>query len=223
MTDRVALVTGVSRGIGAALAEDLRGRGYRVYGCATHSQWPEGVQGFVCDVSDDAAVAAMLAQLASRESRLDLLINNAGLLGPRVEVEHIEPAQWRRVFEVNADGPFHVTRHALPLLRAARGCVVNISSSVGRTGRGGWGAYACSKHALEGLTDVLADELADDGIRVVSINPGGTATEMRADAFPDEDPDSLPTASEIARVIVDLASRATQQDSGAKWNCRDFV
>ncbi len=223
MSGRVAFITGVSRGIGAALAELLQTEGFDVFGCSTSANWPTGVTGTVCDVSSDTDVAAMFAEFGERSSRLDLLINNAGLLGPRTELENIDAATWRRVFEVNADGPFHVCKYALPYLRAAGGRVVNVSSSVGRVGRGTWGAYACSKHALEGMTDVLAEELHADGIIVLSMNPGGTATDMRASAFPDEDPATLPTAAEIARTIIDQALGAKLSDSGAKLNCRDFL
>lgn len=223
MTSRVALVTGVSRGIGAAIAETLLARGFRVYGCATGTDFPHGVVGYRADVSSPGDVTRMFADFGGRETRLDLLVNNAGVLGPRVSIEETALDEWRRVFAVNADGPFLVTRAALPFLRAASGRVVNVSSSVGRRGRGGWGAYACSKHALEGLTDVLADELRSDGVVVVSVNPGGTATAMRADAFPDEDPATLPTAAQIAAVMVERTLELTVADTGARLDCRDLI
>lgn len=199
--------------------------GWRVYSCATSQDsledLPDGVHGWICDVSNAASVDETLQRFGERESRLDLLVNNAGILGPRKYLQDVEPREWKKVFAVNADGPFFVTRAALPFLRAASGKLVNVSSSVGRQGRGGWGPYACSKHALEGMTDVFAEELSDDGIVVFSVNPGGTATDMRAEAYPDEDPDTLPSSEEIAAVIIDMAERATLADSGAKWNCRD--
>lgn len=222
MSERIAFITGVSRGIGAALAGVLRDQGFKVYGCATSGEAPAGVTGWACDVSSDAQVAQMFARFAEHESRIDLLVNNAGVLGPRVDLVDVSPEAWRHVFAVNTDGPFFVVRHAAQFLGEGS-CIVNVSSSVGRTGRGQWGPYACSKHALEGMTDVLADELRDRGVVVLSMNPGGTATEMRADAFPDEDPETLPTSEEIARVIATEALGSTLERSGAKLNCRDFL
>jgi NAD(P)-dependent dehydrogenase (short-subunit alcohol dehydrogenase family) len=172
----------------------------------------------VCDVSDPESVRAMFEKFGEHEERLDLLVNNAGVLGPRAELEEVDIEEWRHVFAVNADGPFLVTKAALPYLRRAAGTVCNVSSSVGRRGRGGWGPYACSKHALEGMTDTFADELADDDVVVFSVNPGGTATDMRAEAYPEENPATLPTAREVAAVIAEMCETAESKD---KLNVRD--
>ena len=224
---RTALVTGGRRGIGHALCERLARDGWIVHTCGTREEslieLPPGVHGHVCDVSDAEAVDRMFDAVTRTCDGLDLLVNNAGILGPRGPLEDVSPSTWRRVFAVNADGPFLVTKAALGLLRAARGTIVNVSSSVGRQGRGGWGPYACSKHALEGMTDVWADELAEDGIVVLSANPGGTATDMRAEAYPSEDPDTLPTASEIANVIIDVALDTDVSETGRKFNCREHL
>lgn len=219
----VAFITGITRGLGFALASHLLARGWEVYGCgATSAYAPPGAHGFLCDVSDETAVAAMFAELTARVDGIDLLVNNAAVLGPRTTIRNTPLDAWRHAFAINVDGPFNVSRHAMSLLR--KGAVIaNISSSVGRRGRANWGAYACSKHAVEGLTDVLAEELHDREVRVLSFNPGGTATDMRAQAYPNEDPATLPTAADIARIIVERALDATMDDSGAKLNCRDFL
>jgi NAD(P)-dependent dehydrogenase (short-subunit alcohol dehydrogenase family) len=215
----VALVTGGSRGIGRALCAVLRERGYRVYWCSRSEpdDIPEGT--FIpCDVSDPESVRAMFERFGEQEERLHLLVNNAAVLGPRAELEQVDIDAWRRTFAVNVDGPFLVTKAALPFLRAAAGTICNVSSSVGRTGRGSWGPYGCSKHALEGMTDTFADELADDDVMVFSVNPGGTATDMRAEAYPEEDPATLPTAAEVAAVIAEMCETAESRD---KLNVRD--
>lgn len=215
----VAVITGGTRGIGRALCEVLVERGATVYSCGTSenapSEVPEGVVAIQCDVTDPADVRR-LAELAGGE--VDLLVNNAGVLGPRDVLEEVALDEWRHVFAVNVDGPFLVTNAFLPALRSAGGVVVNVSSSVGRRGRASWGPYACSKHALEGMTTTYAEELADDGVAVFAVNPGGTATDMRAEAFPDEDPDTLPTATEVAEVIVNMAER---RPSGESLDVRD--
>jgi NAD(P)-dependent dehydrogenase (short-subunit alcohol dehydrogenase family) len=101
---------------------------------------------------------------------------------------------------------------------SAGGTLMLLSSSVGRQGRAGWGPYAISKHGLEGLSDTLAEEYPM--LRVFSVNPGGTATDMRQEAYPDEDPQTLPTAHEVAQVILSYVDDKTLP-SGAKLNCRD--
>ncbi len=213
------MVTGGTRGIGAALCELLVEAGAEVFTCGVSDdvaeRAPEGVTAHRCDVSSASDVASFAAAVGSP---VHLLVNNAGLLGPREAIEDVDVDQWRQVFAVNSDGPFLVTKALLDALREGEGVVMNVSSSVGRKGRGGWGPYACSKHALEGLTDTLADELGDDGISVISVNPGGTATDMRADAFPDEDPETLPTAREVAEVMLKMAMR---RENGARLNVRD--
>lgn len=219
---RVAFITGVSRGIGAALAQNLLARGYVVYGCARSDDFPSGVRGFVCDIASEDQVASMFAELAEHESHIDILVQNAAVLGPRVKLADVTPRVWREVFEINVHGAFFVALGADRFLGQGA-CVVNVSSSVGRKGRGTWGPYACSKHALEGMTDVLADEYRDRGVRVLSMNPGGTATDMRADAFPDEDPATLPSAAAIAETIASAAVDASLAPSGAKLNCRDLL
>jgi NAD(P)-dependent dehydrogenase (short-subunit alcohol dehydrogenase family) len=100
---------------------------------------------------------------------------------------------------------------------------VNVSSSVGRKGKPNWGAYAVSKFGLEGFTQVLAAELEPSGVRVNSVNPGATRTEMRAEAYPAEDPLSLPTPEEIAEVFVYLASDESRSITGRTFEARDYL
>ena len=101
--------------------------------------------------------------------------------------------------------------------------MINVSSSVGRKGKADWGAYAASQFGLEGLTQVLADELKDSNIRVNSVNPGGTRTKMRADAYPAEDPDTLPTPEDISKIFIYLASDESIGVKGQEFNARDYI
>ncbi len=230
---RVALVTGGSRGIGRSLCLDLAERGAHVYTCArdeaglaeTASLGPSGaVTALTADVTNLEAMHRVFERVTDDHGRLDILVNNAAMLGPRLPIEHVDLQAWRQTMTVNIDGVFIASKLAIGLMRdAGGGVMLNVSSSVGRRGRGGWGPYAVSKHGVEGLTDTLADELADDGICVVSVNPGGTATRMRHKAYPDEDPNTLPSPEEVSKTFMLLIERLGVEQSGRKYNSRDLM
>ena len=140
--------------------------------------------------------AVELKQGLEREyPRLDGILHNASILGPKKSIEHFPYDDWMRVFQVNVHSAYLITQALFPLLRKAPDAsIVFTSSGVGRRGIASWGAYSLSKFATEGLTQVLADELDEaSNIRVNSLNPGATRTAMRAEAFPHEDPETLPT------------------------------
>lgn len=231
---KVALVTGASRGIGRALSVQLCAEGATVFGCArglerlqetrTLCQGPGRFIGIEADTSDIEAVERMMRAIEAESGRLDFLVNNAAILGPRKFLEEVDLADWQRTQRINVDGVFIVSKLAIPLLRRADelGVMLNISSSVGRVGRAGWGPYAVSKHAVEGISGTLAEELAADNICVVSVNPGGTATDMRHEAYPDEDPKTLPSAAEIAGKFKLLLQTLTMDESKEKFNAREL-
>ena len=228
--ERVFLVTGASRGIGRALALDLVGRGAVVYALARDvSSLPEVERLHLvsADVRDDAALADLATQIQATHGRFDGLINNASILGPKGPLESLDLDGWKQAMQINVDGTFIVTRAMIPLLRrAARPLAIFLSSSVGRAGRANWGAYSVSKFGAEALAEILAQELAEDGAVVVSLNPGGTATDMRAEAYPDEDPSTLPTAEDVAATITLLIDTLGVEQNGAKYSSRalfDFI
>ena len=176
------------------------------------------------DISQPADREQLARQLEQVTEHIDVAIYNAGILGtPNVALHDYDEHTWRSVLEVNVTA-IHLLHQRLSGLLAAssRPTVIVTSSSVGRMGRSGWGAYAVAKHAIEGWAAVLADEWREVG-RVYSVNPGGTATPMRAEAFPDEDPDSLPTANAIAPVFLYLSSEGCPVPTGAKLNARDWI
>lgn len=230
LDELVVAITGAGRGIGAATAALLAEREARVFGCARTddaldelAEQSTNITGAALDIRDDSAVRAWFDTIEDREGRLDVLINNAGILGPRRQLSETDYQEWRETIDINVNGTFAVTRHALGLLEQAdRPLVINLSSSVGRQGRAGWGAYSVSKFGVEGLTEVAADELADSGGCVVSLNPGGTATRMRARAYPDEDPDTLPGPERIAETIELLVERLTPAQNGARYSSRSL-
>ncbi len=235
----VACVTGGGRGIGRAICHSLAEAGATVYTCArTESQLRETVDSnpgpgeivaHVADVRDTVEMDQMFDDIDDVHDGLDVLVANAGVLGPRKPIEEVSPEAWSRTQRINIDGVFLANRMSIPLMRKrlehdpdAAPVILNISSSVGREGRARWGPYATSKFAVEGLTETLADELADDGFTVISANPGGTATPMRAAAYPDEDPETLPEPESVASVLRMIIAEATPAQTGAKYDCQDL-
>jgi NAD(P)-dependent dehydrogenase (short-subunit alcohol dehydrogenase family) len=155
---------------------------------------------------------------------LDGLIHNAALLGARTPIEFYPEQDWVDLMQVNVNASFRLTQVLLPALkRSADARVLFISSSVGRQGRAFWGAYAVSKFAAEGLMQTLAEEVENTtAIRVNSLNPGGTRTNMRRDAYPAENPETQPTAASIMPVYLYLMSPEAQPIHGQALNVRDF-
>ncbi|MFQ5881035.1 MAG: SDR family NAD(P)-dependent oxidoreductase [Candidatus Methylomirabilales bacterium] len=232
---RVALVTGGSRGIGKAVAAAYAREGAEVIIAAKGMQDLEAgaaeirrgggrVVPFQADVADRPQVKGLTEEIKRRFGRLHILVNNASLLGPRVSLIEYPEEDWEAVMAVNLHGPFFVIKACLPLMTAAgEGSIINVSSGVGRMGKPHWGAYAASKFGLEGLTQVLAAELQPLNIRVNAVNPGGTRTAMRAAAYPEEDPMTLPTPEEIIPVFLYLASDESRDVTGQSLDARDFL
>ncbi|MFT3717539.1 SDR family oxidoreductase [Pseudorhodoferax sp.] len=182
------LVTAGAQGIGLAITEAFAAGGAQVHICdvderalaEVRARWP-GVGQSVADVSDAAQVDALFAQLASRwDSRLDVLVNNAGVAGPTAALEDVEPEAWARTIAVNLTGTFLCARRAVPLLKAAGGgAIVNLSSTAGRLGFPLRTPYAASKFGVIGLTQTWAMELGPCGIRVNAVLPGVVAGERQ--------------------------------------------
>ncbi|HYA28852.1 MAG TPA: SDR family NAD(P)-dependent oxidoreductase, partial [Acidobacteriota bacterium] len=124
----------------------------------------------------------------------------------------------------NLTGMFLMTRAVLPGMLARRaGSIINLTSGVGRAGKANWGAYAVAKAGVEGFTQVLADEVKSAGIRVNSVNPAATRTQMRAHAYPSEDPTTLPSAESITPIFLFLATDESANITGQALNARDWI
>lgn len=235
LSGKVALVTGSSRGIGRAVARAYAQEGAKVFLCARSEaelaraaediRAAGGEAAFAAiDLARDGAGQRLVREVEHRYGALDVLVNNAGILGPRAPIAAYPIDAWEEVIHINVNSVFAVTQAALRLMTARRqGSIITVSSGVGRTGKARWGAYAVSKFAVEGLTQVLADELKDWNIRANAVNPGGTRTAMRAEAYPEEDPDTLPTAEEITPVFVYLASDQSAAITGQSLDARDWI
>ena len=176
-----------------------------------------------CDLRflDQDSAQALAEQVRDEFGRLDGLVHNASALGPKTTVEHYPLAEWRTVMQVNLNAAVALTQALTPLLRetgrkdGSETSIIFTSSSVGRAGRAYWGAYAASKFAVEGLMQTLADEFAHEGaIRVNSLNPGGTRTAMRRQAYPAEDPAAVPPPEARLDIYLYLLSDAAKGMTG---------
>ncbi|MDX1299462.1 MAG: YciK family oxidoreductase [Pseudomonas sp.] len=217
---RVILVTGAGRGIGATAAKSFAAHGAtvlllgkteenlsQVYDAIEAAGHPQAaVIPFNLETALPHQYDELAAMIESEFSKLDGLLHNASIIGPRTPLEQLSGDNFMRVMQINVNAMFMLTSTLLPLLKLSEDASVAFtSSSVGRKGRAYWGAYAVSKFATEGLMQVLADEV--DGIsnvRANSINPGATRTDMRAQAYPGEDPANNPLPEAIMPVYLYL-------------------
>ena len=191
MTPPIAVVTGANSGIGRAIALHLAVRGLRVFGTvrdvakadklrAMAADLGVSVELVELDIADDESVRNGFTQVLEQTGHVDLLVNNAGV-GSVSVVEHCPPSLYLDVMNVNLCGPVRCTQAVLPSMRARRqGCIVNISSITGKVSPIAQSPYAASKHALEGMSDGLAQELAAFGIRVAIVEPGITKSAIFA-------------------------------------------
>jgi NAD(P)-dependent dehydrogenase (short-subunit alcohol dehydrogenase family) len=230
---RVCLITGSSRGIGLGIARVFANNGAIV---TLHGRDKATLRQSLASLPESAKHTYVAADLNTLEGskklaerlirlheKLDVLVHSAGILGPKTPLATYPRKDWHEVIQVNLTVPFLLTQEVLPLLRKGdHPSVIFISSGLGRVGRAEWGAYAVSKFGVEGLTQVWADELQGENIRVNAVNPGGTRTRMRAAAYPEEDPMILPTPEDIAPVFVWLA-RADTEMNGQSLEARDWI
>jgi NAD(P)-dependent dehydrogenase (short-subunit alcohol dehydrogenase family) len=218
LADRIALVTGASRGIGYATALKLAEAGAHVVAIARTVGGLEDLDDAIrrlgggsatlvpLDLKDHAGIARLAAALGERYHRLDVLIGNAGIGGPSSPLTHVEPKAWDDVMAINVTANWQLIRHFEPLLRASSaGRAVFISSAAAHNARAYRGPYGVSKAALEALARTFAAETASTNIRVNLFSPGPTRTGLRAAVMPGEDPMTLPPVEDVADKIVALA------------------
>ena len=233
LNGKVAMISGASKGLGAALARVFAAEGAALSVCARNAEPLEELVtelraggarclGVVADVRSEDDVDRWLTATLSEFGRLDVLVNNASMLGPRIAIEQYPLDAWKRVLDVNLTGAFICARAVIEPVRRTRGSIINVSSGVGDHGRPLWGAYSVSKNGLEALSQILAGEMLNDGVRVNAVDPGGMRTEMRAAAYPDEDPDTLPRPEDVTSVFVYLASDRSREVTGQRFRARDF-
>ena len=216
---RLALVTGASRGIGRAVALDLARAGAHVLALARTQGALEELDDDIrkvggeatlvpCDLKDVEALDRLGAAIHERWGKLDILVANAGVLGPITPLSHVEPQQWDDVLAVNVTANWRLVRSLDALLRASdAGRAVFVSSGAAHRAdlRPYWGPYAITKAALDALARTYAAETATtSNVKVMVVNPGPLRTRMRATAMPGEDPETLRTPEELATKLIAL-------------------
>ena len=220
LEDRIALITGASRGIGAAVAKRFAAEGARLILTARTVGGLEEIDDAVkaeggtatlvpMDLTQGDAIDQLGGALHEKFGRLDVLIGNAGMLGMMSPIGHIDPPVWEQTLALNLTANYRLIRSLDPLLRQSdAGRAIFVTSGAARSGSPYWGAYAVSKAGLETLVQTYAAEVAKTNIRVNIVDPGGQRTQMRAAAFPGEDPETLPHPDDRTDVFVDLAETA---------------
>ena len=221
LNGRIALITGASRGIGAAVALRFAKEGAHLILSARTIGALEEIDDEIqkisgkpatlvpMDLIDTEAIDKLGAAVYERFQKLDILVGNAGQIGTLSPLGHIDPKVWDNVLAVNVTSNWRLIRSMDPLLRASdAGRAVFVTSGVGRKARAYWGAYAVSKAALEMTALVYAAEMDKTSVRVNLINPGSTRTAMRAQAFPGENPDNLKSPKDITELFVELTEKS---------------
>ncbi len=236
LAGRIIAVTGASDGIGRAVAIDCARHGASVILLGRNQRKLEGVLSEIDAEGPGGSTVAVLdleralasdydrlaAAIMERFGRLDGLLHNAGILGTLSPVEHYDVPTWCRVLHVNLTAAFALTQVLLPALkRSADASILFTSSGVGRQARAYWGAYAVSKFGVEGLAQVLAAELADiTSIRVNTLNPGRARTRMRQQAYPAENPATVPEARSLTGPYLALLGAASRGITGRSFDAQ---
>ncbi len=224
---RVALITGASRGIGAAVAKAYASEGAHVILVARTVGGLEEVDDEIralggtatlvpLDLTEGLAIDGLAAPILERWKKLDILVGNAAILGRLGPMGHFPPDMWEQVMAINVNANWRLIRALDPLLRAsAAGRVIFVTSRVARTVTAYWGAYAASKAALENLAMTYAAEVTKTPVRVNLVCPGPTRTNMREAAFPGENPAQVPAPDHVAETFIALAEPS--YEANGQW------
>lgn len=220
LNDKVALITGATRGLGAAVAEEFAKQGAQLILIGRKTQDLEEIDDIIqtyghsamlvpLDLNKSYAMDEIAQAIAQRYGKLDIIVGNAGVLGHIGPMTDSSPTDWQEVMEVNLNANWRLLKACDPLLKKSpAGRAIFVSSGVTHRPAPFWGAYAVSKAALEVMVKTYAAETVNTypNLKVNILNPGALRTKMRAQAMPGEDPMSLPEASTIVSTFVDLAS-----------------
>lgn len=236
LNDKIILVSGAGSGIGkaAALAYAQNGatvilmgrnveRLEQTYDDIEQAGGPKAaITPFDLEGANDDNYQELVNSIHTEFGRLDGLLNNASVLGSLTPIQSYSLSTWNQVMQINLNAQFALSKYCLPLLQAAENAsIVFTSSGAGRKPYAYWGAYSVSKAATEALAQILFLELENTSkIRVNTVNPGGTATKMRSQAFPGENPDKLPKAEEIMALYLYLMGNDSLQENGKQFDAQ---
>ncbi len=236
LAGRVIAITGASDGLGRAVALACASHGANVILIGRNARKLESVHTEIETAGGPEPIIALLdlekalapdfdliaSAVLERYGRLDGLLHNAGILGAVSPIEHYDVPTWCRVMHINVTAAFALTHVLLPALKkSADASVVFTSSAVGRRGRAYWGAYAVSKFAVEGLSQVLASELeGSTEIRVNTLNPGRARTQLRRQAYPAEDINTLPLPQSLTGPYIALLGPGSRGITGGAFSCQ---
>ncbi len=221
LAGRIALVTGASRGIGRASALALARAGAHVIAAARTQGGLEELDDEIrqatgeratltpFDLVDGGAIDRLGGALFERFGRLDILLHAGATLGTLTPVSHMEPRPWAKAVAINLTAPYRLIRSLEPLLRVSdTGRAIFVTTGAVARPRAFWGPYAATKAGMETLVKTWADEMENTNVRPILVDPGAMRTRMRAEAYPGEDPETLPDPSEIGPLMVELADPA---------------
>ncbi|MDW9373359.1 SDR family NAD(P)-dependent oxidoreductase [Sinorhizobium meliloti] len=232
LKDRIAVVTGASRGIGYFTALELAKAGAHVVACARTlgglEELDDAIKAFggsatlvPFDLSDMAAIDKLGGAISERWGKLDIMVANAGVLGTISPIGHVEAKVFEKVMAINVTATWRLIRSLEPLLvRSDAGRALILSSSAAHKCKPFWGPYSASKAAVEALARTWAYETQRLPLRILSVDPGATRTAMRAQAVPGEDPETLPHPSEVAQALLPLLGRE-QTETGKLFIVRE--
>ena len=227
LSGRTAVVTGGSKGIGCAIVQRLSEAGAQVWNWDVSPDALDGVAACKVDVTNAADIERAVAQVAESTARIDILVNNAGFTGGSLTVEELDPADWRRILDVNLTGVFEVSRQVVPVMRRGGwGRIVNIASLAGKEGSPRLSAYSAAKAGVIAFTKALGKELADTNILVNSVAPAAIETDILQQMAPEyveamvaKSPmKRLGTVGEVAELVTWLCSDACSFSTGAVFD-----
>jgi NAD(P)-dependent dehydrogenase (short-subunit alcohol dehydrogenase family) len=232
---KTVVITGASKGLGKALTIAIAKKGYNLAICARGEErllevkqiaeeWGSSVLAVKADVTNQRDIETFISMTESRFGQIDVLINNAAVLGPSPMPLLLDYSEndFMNVLKANTLSPFMVTKRVLPgMLQRNEGSIINVTSEAGQTGYAGWGAYGISKFAMEGLTETWADELSETGIRINMIDPGSMDTDMHALAAPDSD-EELAKPEDIVGAFLYLVSDHSRHITGKRFEAQNF-
>ena len=227
LSGRTAVVTGGSKGIGRAIVQRLSEAGAQVWNWDVSPDALDGVAACKVDVTNAADIERAVAHVVESTARIDILVNNAGFTGGSLTVEELDPADWRRILDVNLTGVFEVSRQVVPVMRRGGwGRIVNIASLAGKEGSPRLSAYSAAKAGVIAFTKALGKELADTNILVNSVAPAAIETDILQQMAPEyveamvaKSPmKRLGTVGEVAELVTWLCSDACSFSTGAVFD-----